>query len=765
MTEVQAINAKEATESRTIYVTKRNGEKELLDLSKIERCLIWASTNLDIDYRQIYKPETLPVFDGISTDDIQEKLAALAATMIKVNHDWSYFSARLILQKIYKNANNSIKYSHIKDYIEPMVEQEILSPKLLKHFDLEKINRAIVKDRDFKISYMSLTTLADRYLLSDLSGVVREKPQHFFMRVAMGLALAEKKKAATDWAIRFYNILSTMRFMSSTPTLFNAGTLHPQLSSCFLMEIGDGITEIFDSIEEAAQYSKFSGGTAMSLTPLRAKGSFIKSTKGVAGGVVPYAKMIESTMLGFDQSGKRAGSCAVYLEPWHADIEEFLQLAKSSGDPRRRTPDLFLANWINDLFIERVNNNEMWSLFSPYDTPDLKDLYGKEFEEKYVYYEQEGKAIKQIKAKRLWNAMLTCLFNDQGMGWPCFKDECNRRSMTRGYGVIHSSNLCTEITLRTNHGDTSAVCNLGSVNLAQNVTLAEIEEAVRLGVRMIDNAVEIGFLPHENGKSFNKADRPLGLGVMGYTEWLTENGIDFESEEHLNAAHELFEKISFWAIDTSADLAVEKGSFPRFEDSQWSKGELPFDTANKLIIERLGVSSLSEIQTMPWDTLRKKSTQGMRNSQLLAIAPTATIANICDTTNCTELPFDNYYEKGNMSGTFDVASPLVRKLKGTAKEHLIKVAREVDMTWVVLSAAVRQIYVDQSQSTNVWVKENIEGKALGGIYLLGHRYGVKTFYYLRSESTEIKTTPIDSVENEDFVAPVCNMEEGCVVCQ
>lgn len=754
----------------TMYVTKRNGQKEPVDLAKIERCCIWAAANLSFDYRKVYNPKTLPLYDGIETSEIQEKLAALAAT---IDHpDASSFAARLLLQKLYKHANNgAVKYMHLRDYITMMVEQEVLEPKLLEHFNLDKLNSVIRPERDFDHSYMSLVTLSDRYMCRDKNEIIREMPQHFYMRVAMGLALAEKKKVATDWAIRFYNIMSTRRYSPSTPTLFNSGTLHPQLSSCFLLEIGDSTDQIFETLHETATYSKFAGGVAVSMTPIRSKGSFIKSTRGKAGGIVPYAKLFNDTMLGFDQSGKRLGSCALYLETWHDDIENFLELVKVSGDERTRAHDIFTANWIPDLFLKRVKAKQDWSLFSPSDVPDLIDAYGEEFERKYVEYEQAGLARRKVKAKKLWQKILGALFNDNGLGWPCFKDECNRRSMTRGYGRVHSSNLCTEITLRTSRNDgVSAVCNLGSVNLAQNKTWEEIEEATKLGVRMIDNAVQIGFLPHKNGRDYNKEDRPLGLGIMGYTQWLVEQGIDFESQEHLEAADELLEFISYHAILTSHELSKEKGSFPTFEQSQWALGELPIDTAN----EKAKALTKRE-NAMDWESLREKTRTGMRNSQLMAIAPTATIANIADCTNSIELPFKKRYTKGNLSGDFFVTSPLFLQTQGTPYEHLAKTAGQVDQLWVVKAAAVRQKWIDQAQSNNVWLRNSEAhdrplGDILSDIYMEGWELGLKTFYYLRTESVVIKNADINNSESpaaqpEVVEGAVCNMEEGCVVCQ
>lgn len=785
------------TGSEPIVVKKRSGQYEVVDVSKVEKVLSWATSGLSVDYKEIFNENSYAEFfyDGVETSKIQDMLANKAETKITENYDWTFCAARLTLQKILKEAHGNAPYKdqtdyylHIKDYlnrVEAEGVKKLQHERMINHFDLEALNAAIKPENDLLFQYMGICTLADRYLLRNAKNEVIESPQHFFMRVAMGTALAEKKEIATEIAIQTYNEYTDLKLLSSTPTLFNSGTMFPQLSSCYVLYTKeDSLEGIYDTAKEIALCSKFSGGTANSITPIRAKGSKIKSTGGKSSGVVPYAKLFEQTVRSFDQGGKRPGVIALYLEPWHKDIISFLESIKPGGDERVSVRDINLATWNNDLFMNRVAENKEWTLFSPNDCPDLHEVYGEEFEKRYTEYEKRDDIEKTVvNAKDIWKAIVNCLFNNKGNGWPCFKDTINRRSMTRGYGVVHSSNLCTEITLR-NSSDRTSVCNLASPNISRLKTKQEIERAFRVAVRTTDNAITEGFIPIESGKLFNDEDRPLGIGVMGYAEFLADLGIPYDSYEHIYAADKLFEFISYVVIDESCKLGKEKGNFPMFEKSQWALGELPIDTGyNKEIQDVLDGITYTHpffenlVQDLDWESLRLRTSVNMRNSTLLAIAPTATIANIAGCTSCTELPKYNKYQKGNLSGNFVVVSSLYRKYAET-NPRLVREAVSIDPFFIIASAAARQKWIDQAQSTNIWtssfLKENgkIKASRLSNVYEQGFRFGLKTFYYLHSEAPDLKKAdvvieqPKEVEENNSVDAvPFCNMEEGCVVCQ
>lgn len=621
-----------------MFVVKRCGKKENVDFVKIERCAIWAAKDLSVDYTEVVNEQKLReiVYDGIPTHLIQDVIANQAVTKITENWDWTYFASRFLLQKIRKQANNgSIVYPSLHDYIKRVkTECNRKVDDFLSHdnYDFDELQRALNTDLDFDFSYLALSSLYDRYLLRNKEGQVIELPQHFFMRVAMGLAKAETKEKRTEYTKNFYEVLSQKTFMSSTPTLFNSGMKYNQLSSCFGAEMHDSFEDIHRTIAELNENSKFAGGNSLSMSRIRANGSYISSTGGQSSGVIPFAKLVEQGMRCFDQGGKRPGVCAVYLETWHKDILSFLEMPKAARDDRLSTKDLFVATWNTDEFMRRVYNDEMWSLFCPNDVPDLPDAWGEDFEYKYKKYEKDTTIPRvTVRAQEVWNKILELLFNQKGLGWPCFKDTANKRSMTRGYGVVHNSNLCTEVLLRNSESE-SFVCNLGSINLANIDTnnlepyknySCKLEYVIATAVRMIDNAVTVGYLPSENNRKFNQADRPLGLGVMGYAQWLVQNKIDYESQEHLDAADEIYEKISFYAINASADLAQEKGSFPNFNKSQWAQGELPIDTAFANVYDDLISEKRKSVHTFDWDSLREKTKIGMRNSHLLATAPTA----------------------------------------------------------------------------------------------------------------------------------------------
>jgi len=681
---------------------------------------------------------------------VQDALIKSAAEKISIEEqDWKYVAARLLLQKIYKHANEgSITYPSLRENLAELVALEKVDARLIDEslFDLDAINSAVDKNRDLLFAYMGLQTLYDRYLIRDRKNGVRELPQHLFARVAMGVALAEEtREERTKWAIEFYHILSQFKAMASTPTLFNSGTRFPQLSSCFLLTMNDSLDGIMDTFKEAASYSKFSGGIGLDMGGIRSAGSHIKSTGGKAGGIVPYSKIYNDLLLGFDQGGKRLGAGALYIEPWHADIEEFLDLKNNTGDERRRAHDIFPALWLNDMFMERVRDREEWSLFSAAEVPELHETFGEEFRAHYLKAEADGKAVRKLDALGLWKKMIGKLF-ETGTYWPCFKDASNERYPQKGSGVVHSSNLCTEILLRTSD-DVSAVCNLSSINLSRVDwnDKADLDRTVRTMIRFLDNVITIGLIPHEKGRRFNLQDRAVGLGVMGYAEFLVKNGLDYESRAHLAMASRVMERISAAAIEASADLAQEKGVYPLFSESEWAKGIVPIDTAKKSAIEKLGLGAVVGTEG-DWDAIRVKVKAGMRNSCLLAIAPTATISNITDTSPCTELPFQLAYRKGNLSGSFDVIAPTLQ----FGRPDLCKTAYEVDQLWTIRAAAARQLWIDQSQSTNIFVYEDVAGPDLSRIYTTAWELGLKTTYYLRSKAPELRAEIPD---------------EGCESCQ
>lgn len=545
----------------------------------------------------------------------------------------------------------------------------MLSPDLLK-FDLEKLAAAIQPERSNQFTYLGLQTLFDRYFIHS-NGVRFELPQLFFMRVSMGLALNEQDKE--ERAIEFYNLLSSFDYMASTPTLFNSGTLRPQLSSCYLTTIGDDLYDIYGAMRDNAMLSKWAGGLGNDWTPVRALNSYIKGTNGKSQGVVPFLKVANDTAVAVNQGGKRKGAVCAYLETWHLDIEEFLELRKNTGDDRRRTHDMNTANWVPDLFMQRVFEDGEWTLFTPSETPDLHDLTGAEFAERYAYYESVAKEQnmlhKKVRAKDLWRKMLSMLF-ETGHPWITFKDVCNLRSPQQHVGVVHSSNLCTEITLNTNQ-DEIAVCNLGSINLVQHVKggvldREKLARTVKTAVRMLDNVIDINYYAVPQAKNSNLKHRPVGMGIMGFQDALYEMGMAYGSDEAVNFADESMEVISYYAIQTSSDLAVERGAYSTFKGSLWDQGILPIDSLE--IVAKSRPERMFEVdrtQRLDWDSLRAKvQKDGMRNSNVMAIAPTATISNICGVSQSIEPTFQNLYVKSNLSGEFTVINPyLVRALK------------------------------------------------------------------------------------------------------
>ena len=764
----------------TITITKGTGEKVPLDVNRITKMIEHACEGLEDVKATIVVEEALKnLYDGVSVSDMRASLIMSARTKVELEPNYSYVTARILLDELRAEALSFLGVAEqstqqemsgyypkaLQAFIEKGIELEMLNPEL-KNFDLDKIGKAINPQNDYKFTYLGLQTLYDRYFIHS-NDIRYELPQIFFMRVAMGLAIEEEDRE--NRAIEFYNLLSSFDYMSSTPTLFNSGTMRPQLSSCYLTTIPDDLDGIFSAMKDNALLSKWAGGLGNDWTPVRAMNSYIKGTNGKSQGVVPFLKVANDTAVAVNQGGKRKGAMCGYLESWHLDIEEFLELRKNTGDERRRTHDMNTANWVPDLFMKRMEQDEQWTLFSPGETPDLHDLVGKAFEEKYVEYEEKAKKgemhqFKSVSAKDLWRKMLTMLF-ETGHPWITFKDSCNLRSPQQHSGVIHSSNLCTEITLNTSANDEIAVCNLGSVNLANHMKdghldKTKIKQTVSTAIRMLDNVININYYSVETAKNSNFKHRPIGLGLMGFQDALYMQNMPYCSEDAVEFADRSMELISYYAILASTELAKERGSYESFEGSLWSKGILPKDSINILEENRGGeYLKVDRSETLDWEKLRKKVIKdGMRNSNVMAIAPTATISNITGVTQSIEPTYQNLYVKSNLSGEFTIVNPhLVRKLKeinlwddvmindlkyfeGSLAEisripddikKLFSTAFEIEPKYIVESASRRQKWIDQAQSLNLYIG-NADGKKLDITYRMAWLSGLKTTYYLRS---------------------------------
>tara|TARA_B100000963_G_scaffold87441_1_gene75051 strand:- start:1530 stop:4403 length:2874 start_codon:yes stop_codon:yes gene_type:complete len=773
-----------------INVTKSDGTIVPLDVEKLAELINDACEGLEeVSVNEVLDEALKNLYDGVSIADMRTSLVMSARTKVEKEPNYSFVTARILMDQIRSEALSFLKITEestynemekyypeaFKAYIEKGIELDILNPEL-REFDIDKLSRAIDHSRDNQFTYLGLQTLYDRYFIH-CDDIRYELPQVFFMRVAMGLSLEEDNKE--ERAIEFYKLLSSFDYMSSTPTLFNSGTKRPQLSSCYLTTIPDDLDGIFSAMKDNALLSKWAGGLGNDWTPVRAMNSYIKGTNGKSQGVVPFLKVANDTAVAVNQGGKRKGAMCGYLETWHLDIEEFLELRKNTGDERRRTHDMNTANWVPDLFMKRVEQDKNWTLFSPGETPELHDLIGKNFEEKYEEYEKKAEKgemgqYKSIPAKELWRKMLTMLF-ETGHPWITFKDSCNLRSPQQHTGVIHSSNLCTEITLNTSADKEIAVCNLGSVNLANHMkdgTLDEekIKNTVSTAIRMLDNVININYYSVDTAKNSNFKHRPIGLGLMGFQDALYLQDIPYCSDEAVTFADKSMELISYNAIHASTELAKERGAYESFEGSLWSKGILPKDSI-EILAENRGSEYLNvdRSETLDWDFLRKKVIKdGMRNSNVMAIAPTATISNITGVTQSIEPTYQNLYVKSNLSGEFTIVNPhLVRKLKeldlwddvmindlkyfeGSLSEisripneikKLFSTAFEVEPRYIVESASRRQKWIDQAQSLNLYIG-NADGKKLDITYRMAWYSGLKTTYYLRSiaaTSTEKST--------------------------
>ena len=779
-TQERAKQVAQAKPAAPVIHVLEGGQRIALDLDRLQLLIETACAGLGADVKAapIVAETMRNLYDGVPMDEVYKASILAARTLIEKDPDYTYATARLLFHTISREvlgrdvaqADMQEAYTdYFPGFIKRGVEAELLDEKLLQ-FDLKRLGASLKASRDQQFDYLGLQTLYDRYFLHE--GKTRiELPQAFFMRVAMGLSLNEIDRETR--AIEFYEVLSSFDFMSSTPTLFNSGTLRSQLSSCYLTTVPDDLDGIYESIKENALLSKFAGGLGNDWTRVRALGSHIKGTNGESQGVVPFLKVVNDTAVAVNQGGKRKGAVCTYLETWHLDIEEFLELRKNTGDDRRRTHDMNTANWIPDLFMRRVMEKGSWTLFSPSNVPDLHDLFGADFEKAYVAYEAKAargeiKPSRTVEASDLWRKMLTMLF-ETGHPWITFKDACNVRSPQQHAGVVHSSNLCTEITLNTSDTET-AVCNLGSVNLRQHLKDGEngkvldhdkLKRTISTAMRMLDNVIDINYYAVKKARDSNMRHRPVGLGVMAFQDSLYALRIPYASDAAVAFADQSMEAISYYAYWASTDLARERGQYSSFKGSLWDKGILPPDTLDMLAQARGGYVEVDRSSTLDWDALRKKiAVDGMRNSNCVAIAPTATISNIIGVDASIEPCFGNLSVKSNLSGEFTVInSYLVRDLKALGLwddvmvmdlkhfdgslspidrvpqeiKQLYATAFEVETRWLVEAAARRQKWIDQAQSLNIYMA-GASGKKLDETYKLAWLRGLKTTYYLRTMS-------------------------------
>ena len=811
-------------EKTGIKVILDDGTESNLDEQRLYTMVAEACEGLqDVSIDEIIEEAKKNLYDGVSMSDVRPSLVMTARTLVEKEPNYTFVTARILLDNLRTEAltfldvrkeatqaeMENLYPEALETFIKKGIENEILDPEL-QTFDIKRLGEALKPERDKNFTYLGLQTLYDRYFIHK-NNIRYELPQVFFMRVAMGLSLNEEKREKR--AIEFYNLLSKFDYMSSTPTLFNSGTIHSQLSSCYLTTVPDDLYGIYGAMQDNAMLSKWAGGLGNDWTPVRGLGSHIKGTNGKSQGVVPFLKVVNDTAVAVNQGGKRKGAVCSYLETWHIDIEEFLELRKNTGDDRRRTHDMNTANWVPDLFMKRVSEGKPWTLFTPSDTPDLHDLYGKAFEERYQYYEgltQTGEMdfYKKVDAAELWKKMLSMLF-ETGHPWITFKDACNLRSPQQHIGVIHSSNLCTEITLNTSQ-DEIAVCNLGSVNLTHHLKegkldLEKLEQTINTAIRMLDNVININYYAVQAAENSNKKHRPIGLGIMGFHDTLYMLKMPYSSDEAIEFADRSMETVSYFAIKASSNLAKERGSYSSYEGSLWSKGILPIDSVSHLREDRgEEYTAIDRSTTLDWDSLRELVLeQGMRNSNVMAIAPTATIANITGVSQSIEPTYQNLYVKSNLSGEFTVTnlhlvnalkelglwdSVMINDLKyydGSLKEiprvpddikTIYATAFEVEPRWLVEAASRRQKWIDQSQSLNLYIDEP-NGKKLDIMYRMAWLKGLKTTYYLRSrgattiEKSTIATGELNAVtasqepEAEDMPEAGFTSDPDCEACQ
>ena len=782
-----------------------------------EACEGLSGTNAET----ILKEANKNLYEGASENEIKEALILSSRSLVEIEPNYTFATSRILLDNLRTEALSFLDISQnatqkemgklypksLEAFIKKAIELELVNPELGK-MNLKKLGKSLKPERDLQFSYLGLQTLYDRYFIHK-NEIRFELPQIFFMRVAMGLAIEEKDRE--EKAIEFYDLLSSFDYMSSTPTLFNSGTIHSQLSSCYLTTVPDDLKGIYDALGDNAMLSKWAGGLGNDWTPVRGMGAHIKGTNGKSQGVVPFLKVVNDTAVAVNQGGKRKGAVCSYLETWHLDIEEFVELRKNTGDDRRRTHDMNTANWIPDLFMQRVMNGEKWTLFTPNETPDLHDLTGAAFKKRYEEYEKEAKEgrinlSKEVEAEELWRKIISMLF-ETGHPWITFKDACNLRSPQQHTGVIHSSNLCTEITLNTSP-DEIAVCNLGSINLPNHLdekgdlNEKKLEKTINTAIRMLDNVIDINYYAVPQAENSNLKHRPIGLGIMGFQDALYIKELPYSSEEAISFADESMEMVSYYAIKASSNLAVERESYSSFEGSLWSKGILPLDSIE--ILKKDRGEEFIEVDTssrLDWEELRKiVKTQGMRNSNVMAIAPTATIANITGLTQSIEPTYSNLFVKSNLSGEFTIINMHLvdalkkvdmwdevmvydlKNLNGSLEEisrvpdqlkKIFATSFEVEPKWLIEAASRRQKWIDQSQSLNLYVSEP-NGKKLDVMYKMAWLRGLKTTYYLRSRSaTTSEKSTITNLElnavnaNQGSEAPeACSiLDPDCEACQ
>ena len=838
---VRALRAPESEiqteEASRINVTLEDGSRVAFDQNRVRRRLGMACQGLEeiCNADDLLEEVMRQVFDGISSTEIYRSMILASRSRIERDPAYDTVASRLMLMVIYNDAlGDAPEFDKVegayRDQFEHYIIDGINASRLdpvLREYDLASIAAALKPERDHKFKYLGLQAIYDRYLLH-IEGRRIETPQYFWMRVAMGLAIREGDQRE-ERAIQFYDILSQFRFTSATPTLFNSATNHPQLSSCYLSTVSDDLSHIFKCVSDNAMLSKWAGGLGNDWTNVRATNSYIKGTNGQSQGVIPFLKVVNDTAVAVNQGGKRKGAVCSYLETWHMDVEEFLDLRRNTGDERRRTHDMHTANWIPDLFMKRVRDKAEWTLFSPDEVPDLHDLYGKEFEERYQEYERKAEAgemrmSRKVDSVELWRKMLTRLF-ETGHPWITWKDPSNIRSPQDHSGVVHSSNLCTEILLNTSPEET-AVCNLGSVNLANHVKdgkldIEKLGETVTVAMRMLDNVIDINYYPTAEAESSNRRHRPVGLGVMGFQDALFKLGIGYSSDAAVEFADRSMEAISYYAIQASSDLAGERGTYSSYVGSKWDRGMLPIDSLELLEQQRGIHIDVDRSATLDWDGLRKKLAEnGMRNSNVMAIAPTATISTIVGVCQSIEPIYKHLYVKSNLSGEFtQVTSDLVEELKGRglwdsdmvealkyydgsvqdiervpadlkARYHT---AFEVGPEWIIKCAARRQKWIDMGQSLNLYLAEP-SGKKLHNMYMAAWEQGLKTTYYLRTlAATQVEKSTVDinkfgvqprwmksqsasadiEVNREDAaqelpataVTSACSLDDDCEACQ
>ena len=786
--------------------------------SNIEQYLRRLSTGLyKVSIQSLIENIQRQIYDNIPLKELEQLILAAAKEHIEKHYEYSKLAARINIDNLYQDILNvglfetnleTTYQTKFEDYIKKGVSLDLLHPGL-QEFDFKKIQKALKPENDLLFHFLGVQILVDRYFIRNRKTVAEiiELPQWFWMRVAMGLALKEDKKNKEKYAIEFYNILSQMDLVSSTPTLFNSGTQFSQMSSCYLNTTEDSLESIFKLYSDNAKLSKWAGGIGSDWTNVRATGSRIRGTNGASQGVIPFIKIFNDVALAVNQGGKRKGAMCAYLEVWHLDIEQFFELRKNTGDERRRAHDINTACWIPDLFMKRVENREKWTLFCSADVPDLHDLTGSAFEKRYAEYEaDESIRRKTIEAIDLWRKLLTMLY-ETGHPWVTFKDPCNVRSPQDHVGVVHSSNLCTEITLNTSKDET-AVCNLASINLSHMITnnkldLKKIEKTVEIGIRMLDNVIDNNYYPTKEAEKANFAHRAIGLGLMGYQDALYKLNINFESNENLEFADQSMEAISYYAIKASSLLAKERGSYSSYKGSKWDRSIFPLDSIALLEKERGQKIDVDRNTTLNWNELKKTvNDYGMRNSNVMAIAPTATIANISGVFPCTEPAYKNMYMKENLSGNFMVMNrfliddleslnlwneSMIKLLKlhnGSLKDIVeipqnlkekYKETFEIDMKWVLKSTAKRMKWIDQSASTNIFLTTQ-SGKALSDVYTTAWKLGLKTTYYLRTlaatqvtktmDVAETANNPVKQQTSSQQQVNVCSiLDPDCEACQ